>query len=758
MAGRLLELLHRMARMWRVRRHAEIHESTEFQPITRHPGDPLGAIESAVAELAEIARELHNPKVLKARALDKLDYVHRRCTSSAEGKGMLTARLRTILSGIVVAWRRVYTPGKGTMLGATPIKLGDQDPVASDDLALVFDVDSPAGWNGQYVVRVVQGSNATNLVRRFVDGAIFQRQLRMEPECMRHIVEIREICHGPLYEPHLAYVTPKYRGLKSVLQEGLPRTDDPVTWADQAARQLGQALRVAHRKKRWHGYVRARSIFVSDDAAGRVFLLGDFDLAFGHDTPSERPIGIVPDCLWKRSRDADPLVQRQWEDVAALSLVLYEMLTGRSVDPRKTLTMEEPVRRLETLSVTDEAARGSAIVVVLRQIFADDSTLTIDQLLARLDALDALGNRPRRPPRVALPPARGPSASQAREDTRDKVDLAVLAASRDEREQFASIVELRKPEREPVDVEPGRYQEFQAPGVQGVYRGIATHAVDTGTPPLRDPAYRMLEHWQPAVAVLLGIGTSLDANARLGDIVVERRGHALADDRLLDAVMTVDRHHGKEFAEFADACATDCDKLIVLQRRERLEQSRLLSRPVAIHRSHGASGNRVADAPELVGWLDDQAGGFHHLEAGAAPARAGVERPPTPVLAVLGIADIPGHRFDRDGLRRYAMRNAVRYLLLLARLGILPRHAVTGAAEPRTEEVLVTRGELLTRLARLLPVQFEEVLFRVDIPRGYVPGAGAPQLARAIAVIQYMEQQQRLPELARIIDNALNPR
>jgi hypothetical protein len=104
------------------------------------------------------------------------------------------------------------------------------------------------------------------------------------------------------------------------------------------------------------------------------------------------------------------------------------------------------------------------------------------------------------------------------------------------------------------------------------------------------------------------------------------------------------------------------------------------------------------------------------------------------------------------------MRNAVRYLLLLARLGILPRHAVTGAAEPRTEEVLVTRGELLTRLARLLPVQFEEVLFRVDIPRGYVPGAGAPQLARAIAVIQYMEQQQRLPELARIIDNALNPR
>jgi hypothetical protein len=128
------------------------------------------------------------------------------------------------------------------------------------------------------------------------------------------------------------------------------------------------------------------------------------------------------------------------------------------------------------------------------------------------------------------------------------------------------------------------------------------------------------------------------------------------------------------------------------------------------------------------------------------------------VLAVLGIADIPGHRFDRDGLRRYAMRNAVRYLLLLARLGILPRHAVTGAAEPRTEEVLVTRGELLTRLARLLPVQFEEVLFRVDIPRGYVPGAGAPQLARAIAVIQYMEQQQRLPELARIIDNALNPR
>lgn len=64
----------------------------------------------------------------------------------------------------------------------------------------------------------------------------------------------------------------------------------------------------------------------------------------------------------------------------------------------------------------------------------------------------------------------------------------------------------------------------------------------------------------------------------------------------------------------------------------------------------------------------------------------------------------------------------------------------------------MTRDELLTRLAELLPSQFEEVLFRAGIPPAHLPAHNSPQAERAIAVIRYLEQQNRLPELARVID------
>ena len=61
------------------------------------------------------------------------------------------------------------------------------------------------------------------------------------------------------------------------------------------------------------------------------------------------------------------------------------------------------------------------------------------------------------------------------------------------------------------------------------------------------------------------------------------------------------------------------------------------------------------------------------------------------------------------------------------------------------------RDELLSRLSNLLPSQFERVLFHARIPIGYLPGAGAPQVMRAIEVIRYLEPQGRLPQLAAIV-------
>lgn len=61
----------------------------------------------------------------------------------------------------------------------------------------------------------------------------------------------------------------------------------------------------------------------------------------------------------------------------------------------------------------------------------------------------------------------------------------------------------------------------------------------------------------------------------------------------------------------------------------------------------------------------------------------------------------------------------------------------------------MTREELLAQLTKLLPAQFDEVLFRAKLPPEYLSASSTPQATRAIEVIRYLEQQNRLLELAR---------
>jgi hypothetical protein len=70
---------------------------------------------------------------------------------------------------------------------------------------------------------------------------------------------------------------------------------------------------------------------------------------------------------------------------------------------------------------------------------------------------------------------------------------------------------------------------------------------------------------------------------------------------------------------------------------------------------------------------------------------------------------------------------------------------------PAAVDAGMTRDQLLARLSGLLPAQFEAVLFRANIPPEYLSGATAPQAARAIDAIRYLEQRSLLPQLARIV-------
>lgn len=67
----------------------------------------------------------------------------------------------------------------------------------------------------------------------------------------------------------------------------------------------------------------------------------------------------------------------------------------------------------------------------------------------------------------------------------------------------------------------------------------------------------------------------------------------------------------------------------------------------------------------------------------------------------------------------------------------------------------MTRDELLPALSKLLPAQFEEVLFRARIPVANLPGEQAPQATRAIQLIYYMEQQGDLQGLAKSVEEVV---
>ena len=67
----------------------------------------------------------------------------------------------------------------------------------------------------------------------------------------------------------------------------------------------------------------------------------------------------------------------------------------------------------------------------------------------------------------------------------------------------------------------------------------------------------------------------------------------------------------------------------------------------------------------------------------------------------------------------------------------------------------MTREELLSRLSKLLSSQFEQVLYLARIPQEHLPAAAAAQASRAVELMRYVEQQNQLEQLARIVQQVV---
>ena len=67
----------------------------------------------------------------------------------------------------------------------------------------------------------------------------------------------------------------------------------------------------------------------------------------------------------------------------------------------------------------------------------------------------------------------------------------------------------------------------------------------------------------------------------------------------------------------------------------------------------------------------------------------------------------------------------------------------------------MTSKELLSQLSKLLPSQFEQVLYLARIPHEHLPAATAAQGLRAVDLMRYVEQQNQLDQLAQIVQHVV---
>ncbi|HZJ67038.1 MAG TPA: hypothetical protein VFD36_26210 [Kofleriaceae bacterium] len=184
-----------------------------------------------------------------------------------------------------------------------------------------------------------------------------------------------------------------------------------------------------------------------------------------------------------------------------------------------------------------------------------------------------------------------------------------------------------------------------------------------------------------------------------------------------------------------------------------------------------ASSDRLVKDPELlIPWLQTARNLLAiEMESGGVYRAA---REQCPMLAIRGISDIVGLK-RADAWTKYACASAAAFTRAFLRTRPIELVATaTGAVEtshtstagqvrprrgrqaesPPTQEERMTRDELLSRLSKLLSSQFEQVLYLARIPHEHLPAAAAPQASRAVELMRYVELQNQLDQLARVVE------
>lgn len=290
------------------------------------------------------------------------------------------------------------------------------------------------------------------------------------------------------------------------------------------------------------------------------------------------------------------------------------------------------------------------------------------------------------------------------------------------------------------------------------YRCVATLVGEMGTNRTGVIAQKMLERWDPAVVVVLGIAGGIHSDVRLGDVIVASEvsnyveGAKAVDgasgvsfqrgsDSFKTGYAVLERVRNFEFANRASflkweaTCAARCSSLGT--EVEPLRKAGHLGFKPSQKEGHLASGPLVVTSHNFVTWVrdGDRACLGIEMEAGGLMIAAHMNPTQRDALVVRGVSDFADDRkaaLDQIGdgrLRRYAMENATDFLWSLMEAGVLPRGPdALGPPQPKKD----TLEQALLRELRERADENGEVTATWETIHGWLDGAPGDPHAAAI--------------------------
>lgn len=368
---------------------------------------------------------------------------------------------------------------------------------------------------------------------------------------------------------------------------------------------------------------------------------------------------------------------------------------------------------------------------------------------------------------------------------KSKVDIGIIVALREEfRELFSQLPSSR---RTFLDSDTGVTDYLFEWGNTVQYRCAATFVGDMGLEKAALATDRFTKRHQPTTIVMLGIAGGIDKDVKLGDVVVVDsatnyldRGKAVegtqdtftfemggnsyrCSENLVRAVQDLEFAHYQLYQEWQEEAKKRRESEVALKQWQGEE---FRDKPVYIN-GPIASGPLVVSSESFTQWLKTHNRNFLAVEMEGAGMLSAVysNADPQRTLILRGIsdhADAEKQKLDGIGkgaIRQYAMNNVISLLWKLLEAGVFGNtHQTEVQKEILPEKALlyneIGRNKLLRVLGRLTPPQFSELIFLLQAPDEYLPHQNAPQIERAIALLNWASTPGGigLPKIKEVLD------